>query len=375
MTATTEDAPGHVEQRTVRPRIDDVAREAGVSKTAVSFAFNSPERLAPETAERIRAVAERLGYTPHPVARMLTQRETLTIGVLTPQPLSVVFANPFFGMFAVGVGAAVEASGYALQFITPLRGSLAGAMHHATVDGVVAIGLSGDHPDVDQIRRAGVPIVLVDSTALPEWGSIAVDDVGGARAAAEHLLELGHRDVLVIGVEPPAPASRHDSKGVTAARLAGYREAFRAAGLELGDDRVVAAPATIAGGAAALERAWGAGLRPTGILAMSDALAIGAIGALRGHGLSVPADVSVVGFDDIEVAAHLDPALTTVHQPIARKGREAIELLLAAIAGQGAVEPEHRVLQTHLVVRASTGPVRVPAVPAAPVIDRPQPDR
>ncbi len=188
-----------MEPRTVRPRIDDVARAAGVSKTAVSFAFNSPERLAPDTAERIRAVAERLGYTPHPVARMLSQGETLTIGLLTPQPLSVVFANPFFGMFAVGVGAAAEASGYALQFISPLRGSLAGAMHHATVDGVVAIGLSGDHPDVDQIRRAGVPIVLVDSTALPEWSSIAVDDRGrcaiGRRASprARPSRHPGHR--------------------------------------------------------------------------------------------------------------------------------------------------------------------------------------
>ena len=83
-----------MEQRTIRPRIADVAREAGVSKTAVSFAFNCPDRLSTETASRIRRVAEQLGYTPHPVARMLTQRETLTIGVLTPQALSVVFSNP-----------------------------------------------------------------------------------------------------------------------------------------------------------------------------------------------------------------------------------------------------------------------------------------
>jgi alanine racemase len=354
-------------ERTIRPRIHDVAREAGVSKTAVSFAFNSPERLAPETAERIRAVAERLGYTPHPVARMLTRGATLTIGVLTPQPLSVVFANPFFGAFATGVGAAAEAAGYALQFISPMRGSLAGAMHHATVDGVVAVGLSGDHPEVDEIRRTGVPVVLVDSTAVPEWSSVAVDDAGGARAAADHLLGLGHRDLLVIGVEPPMPARTkrigRDPNGVTARRLAGYREALAGASVDLDDDRVVAGPATIEGGVIALDRALRTGLRPTAILAMSDALAIGAIAALRGRGLGVPADVSVVGFDDIDVAAHLDPALTTVHQPIARKGREAIELLLAAIdartgsAGHGAATPEHRVLPTHLVVRASTGPL------------------
>ena len=92
-----------MEQGTQRPRIADVAREAGVSKTAVSFAFNSPDRLAPETALRIRAVAEHLGYRPNPVARMLTQRQTMTIGVLTPQALSVIFSNPFFALFSEGV--------------------------------------------------------------------------------------------------------------------------------------------------------------------------------------------------------------------------------------------------------------------------------
>ena len=92
-----------MEQRTIRPRIADVAREAGVSKTAVSFAFNSPDRLSADTAQRIRQVADELGYTPHPVARMLSQRETLTIGVLTPQALSVIFSNPFFGAFSEGV--------------------------------------------------------------------------------------------------------------------------------------------------------------------------------------------------------------------------------------------------------------------------------
>ena len=211
-----------MEPRTMRPRIADVAREAGVSKTAVSFAFNSPDRLSSDTAERIRRVAEELGYSPNPVARMLSQGETLTIGVLTPQALSVIFSNPFFAAFSEGVAVAAEESGYALYFISPLHGSLARAMSRATVDGVVAIGLSDDHPEVEQIRRAGVPIVMVDSTALPGLGSIEVDDVGGARAAAEHVIGLGHRDVLVIGVEPPAPGDRDGAgrgRGTAAARL------------------------------------------------------------------------------------------------------------------------------------------------------------
>jgi DNA-binding LacI/PurR family transcriptional regulator len=346
-----------LEQRTIRPRIADVAREAGVSKTAVSFAFNSPDRLAPDTAERIRVVAEQLGYTPHPVARMLSQRATLTIGVLTPQALSVIFSNPFFWAFSEGVAGAAEASGYALYFISPLHGSLARAMSRATVDGVVAIGLSDDHPEVEQIRRAGVPIVLVDSTALPEHGSVEVDDTGGARAAAEHVIGLGHRQVLIIGVEPPAPSDAMDPGGVTALRLRGYREAFASVGVDVPDERVVVGPASIEGGMAALNGAWEDGIRPTAVLAMSDAMAIGAMRALRDLRMSVPDDVSVVGFDDIDLAQHVDPPLTTVHQPIRRKGEEAVRLLLTVVQRRDLAKPEHSRLETRLIIRGSTGPV------------------
>jgi DNA-binding LacI/PurR family transcriptional regulator len=346
-----------VEPASQRPRIADVAREAGVSKTAVSFAFNSPDRLASETATRIREVAEHLGYRPHPVARMLTQRQTLTIGVLTPQALGVMFSNPFFGAFSEGVALAAEAHGYGLHFISPLRGSLERALGRATVDGVVAIGLSDGHPEVEQIRHAHVPIVLVDSTALPEHGSIEVDDVGGARAAAEHILALGHRDVLVLGVEPPAPGAP-DPEGVTARRLRGYREAFAAVGASIDHDRVTIGPASIHGGIALVGRAWDDGLRPTAVLAMSDAMAIGAMRALRDRGLDVPGDVSVVGFDDIDLAPHVDPPLTTVHQPIRRKGEEAVRLLLTVIERRELATPEHRRLETRLIVRASTGPLR-----------------
>ena len=124
-----------MERRRTRPGIADVAREAGVSKTAVSFAFNSPERLSAETARRIREVAAALGYRPNPVARMLTQRQTMALGVLTPQSLAVVFSNPFFALFSEGVANAAEDMGYELHFISPLHGSLALAMGRSTVWG------------------------------------------------------------------------------------------------------------------------------------------------------------------------------------------------------------------------------------------------
>lgn len=346
-------------RRRARPRIADVAREAGVSKTAVSFAFNSPERLSPETAVRILEVADSLGYRPHPVARMLTQRRTWTIGVLTPQALSVVFSNPFFGMFSEGVAAAAETSGYALLFLSPLHGSLARAVGRATVDGCVAVGLSGSHPEVEQIRRAGLPTVYVDSHAFPAHPSVVVDDEQGAGLAAEHVASLGHRAILVIGVEPPAPSSLLSPDGVMSQRLAGYRAALGAVGISLGDDHVVVGPATIEGGMACLRRAWEDGLRPTAVLAMSDAMAIGAMHAARELGLAVPRDLSVVGFDDIDLARCTSPALTTVHQPVRRKGEEAVRLLLAAIETGEIGAPEQVRLPTRLIVRGSSGPAPV----------------
>ncbi len=152
-----------------------------------------------------------------------------------------------------------------------------------------------------------------------------------------------------------------DPEGVTARRLRGYREAFAEIGLSMPDERVVVGPASIDGGIAALNRAWEDGARPTAVLAMSDAMAIGAMRALRDMRLTVPGDVSVVGFDDIDLAPHVDPPLTTVHQPIRRKGEEAVRLLLTVVQRRDQAKPEHRRLETRLIVRGSTGPVQTGA--------------
>jgi DNA-binding LacI/PurR family transcriptional regulator len=337
--------------RRARVGIADVAEAAGVSKTAVSFAFNKPERLSDETAARIKVVANELGYRPDPVARMLTRGETRTIGVLTPQPLAVSISNPFFGALSEGIAAVAEASDYGINLISPLGGSLARAVSRATVDGIVAIGLSADHPEIEQIRRTGLPIVLVDSTAMADQPSVSIDDRAGARTAAEHLVGLGHRDFLVISIVE-AGTSPHT---VPADRLAGYRSALTAAGIELADDRVETDSSTVAGGALAFARAWSRGIRPTAVLAMSDAMAMGVIRAAAERGLGVPSDMSVVGFDDVDVSAYINPPLTTIHQPIRRKGEEAVRLLLAAIE-RSAPGRDHLRLDTHLVIRASTGP-------------------
>jgi DNA-binding LacI/PurR family transcriptional regulator len=337
-----------------RARIADVAREAGVSKAAVSFAFNSPERLATETAERIRRVAEDLGYRPHPVARMLTAGSTATIGILSPQALAQVFANPFFPLFAEGVATVTEDRGFGVLFISPLHGSLERALARATVDGVIVIGLDERHPEMEFVRRAALPVVLVDAAAWPEHSAIEVDDTAGALAAARHLLELGHRDLLVLTMEPSE--HQEDAASVMGRRMRGYRMALEEYNVDIEPGRVIVGPATFEGGEAALLRAWEDGYRPTGILSMSDAAAAGALQAARHLGLRVPDDLSVVGFDDLPLTRFTDPPLTTVHQPVRRKGEEAARMLLAALGRDTVRSAEHRVLETRLVVRRSTAP-------------------
>jgi DNA-binding LacI/PurR family transcriptional regulator len=348
-----EDLPISVSNASApRARIADVARVAGVSKAAVSFAFNNPARLNAETAERIRQVALDLGYRPHPVARMLSAGSTATIGILSPQALAQVFANPFFPLFAEGVATVTEDRGFGVLFISPLHGSLERALDRATVDGIIVIGLDERHPEMGSVRKAALPVVLVDAAAWPEHSTIEVDDTAGALAAARHLLELGHRDLVVLTMEPSE--KQDDAGSVMGRRMRGYRMALEEYNIDLAPGQVIAGPATFEGGEAALLRAWEDGLRPTGVLAMSDAAAAGVLQAARHLGMRVPDDLSVVGFDDLPLTRFTDPPLTTVHQPVRRKGEEAARMLLAALGPEPAREAEHRVLDTRLVVRRST---------------------
>lgn len=336
-----------------KPTIQDVADAARVSKTSVSFAFNAPERLRPETVMRIRRAAVSLGYRPQTLTRTLAQRRQGTLAILAPQALGTMFANPYFGEFVAGALTAAELAGYAAQFISPLHGSLAKAIDRSNVVGVVAIGLRADGPEAGEIRRAGIPFVAINSAPSIGEGSVVVDDEAGARAAADHLLGLGHESFLVLSLGP-FPSSAGDPWTVRARRMSGYSGGLAAHGIVLPAAAVEFAMASVQGGAEAFGRAWSSGLRPTAVLAMCDAMAIGILEAARGLSLRVPRDLSIVGFDDIEIARHTDPPLTTVRQPTRRKGEEAIRMLLESPIRREDGPSEQLLLETRLIIRAST---------------------
>jgi DNA-binding LacI/PurR family transcriptional regulator len=331
-----------------RVTIADVASAAGVSKTAVSFAFNNPDKLGHATLERVLGVAHDLGYTPHPAARALSMRRSGTIGVLIPQRLSTVFANPFLSELIQGLGELCEEHDLTMLLVPPLDGSLEGAIRQASVDGFISVGLSPDDGALEVLDRIGIPAVLIDSEGSPTHPAVNVDDEGGAEAAARHLLELGHHRLAVI-VLPPTRGQVGNTP-TAARRMAGYQAAFNRVGAP--PPYTLTAGISVAAGARAFESLPKGIRRPTAVLAMSDMAAIGVMSAAQAAGMRVPDDLSVVGFDDLPMAAWTSPALTTVRQPIVEKGRIAARLLIQRMKGRAVVSPPP--LSTSLVVRGST---------------------
>ncbi len=333
--------------------ISHIAKEAGVSKTAVSFAFNDPSQLAPATVRHIRDIAERLGYTPDPIARSMTTRRTNALGLLLPQDIATALANPFYTQFIRGIGKVCGRVGVTLMLVPPLWGSVLKAIPHATVDGFVVVGLEVDRGEIQLLRRRDVPFVMVDSDTPANIPSVNVDDRSGARMAMEHVLARGHRQIAIIALDSGKAGQIEEYTGTLAARLEGYRAALAEYGLALGSPgiQLVEAASSWEGGQAAFEQIWRAELRPTAIVAMSDIAAIGAIDAAREHKLHLPRDLSFVGFDDLPEARYTRPGLTTVRQPVEEKGALAAEMLVAALQQNAAAQ--HHMLPCELVVRQS----------------------
>lgn len=346
-----------------RPTSSDVAQAAGVSRSAVSFAFNSPSRLSVSTRDRILACAEDLGYSPSPLGRMLQAGQTRSLGVLLPQTLSKILENPYYSRFLMAVGQVCDEAGLTLLLTPPLRNSMVKAIPYAAVDGFIVCGLQEDRGEVAELRRRGIPFVLVDSNPSPDVPSVDVDDEQGAFDVLQHVLQLGHRRIAILSIDPEGENAEPDYLGPIHRRFRGAERALVSCGLSLQDVAVVEVPCTRMGGYQATKTLM-TDFAPTAIVAFSDILAFGAIGALDALGISVPQQVSVTGFDDLPEAAWLQPRLTTVRQPIVAKGRAAADFLVAAIRDQD--QHPRQLLGTTLIVRDSTRSLTSRAVVRAP---------
>ena len=333
-----------------KPTSSEVAAAAGVSRAAVSFAFNNPQRISAETRARILAAADELGYTPNTLARMLRAGTTHSIGVLLPQRLARILENPYYARFLMGVGQVCDQEGYTLLLTPPLQDSVLKAIPYAAVDGFIVCGLETDRGEVAELERRDIPFVLIDSDSYDGAPSVEVDDHGGARDVTRYLLELGHRRLAVLSMDPGPDAAVRGYRGPLARRMNGIAEALAEVGMTLPDVRLAEVPVTRTDGYRATRELMAAD-PPTAILALSDVLAYGAIDALQDLGLDVPEHVSVTGFDDLAESAWSRPRLTTVRQPIVTKGRTAADFLISAIRAQD--QHPHQRLGTSLVIRES----------------------
>lgn len=353
------------DQRRRRVTLAEMASALGVAPSTVSNAYNRPDQLSAKLRARIMATAERLGYAgPDPAARSLRRGRAGALGLLYTDRLSYAFADPAAILFLQGIARAAEEEGLGLLLLPGRSGGVRPTPSQAVVDGFIIYSLAQGDPQIAAALVRRLPTVLVD-VAHDEGGPVVgIDDRGAAREVAAHLLALGHRRFAVIafGLGPEHAVGYADPRQQAAAtfhvvgeRLRGYRAALADAGLPWSAVPVYTCEDnTREAGREAATRLLAREPRPTAILTMSDRYALGALDAARALGLTVPDDLSIVGFDDIPEAALARPALTTIRQDHHEKGLRAARLLIAQLRGEEA--PALTLFHTAFVVRESTAP-------------------
>lgn len=311
-----------------RITIADIARESGYSKTAVSFAFNRPERLSREARKKIVEIAERLGYIPDPLARNLSRSSSDAVGLLLPHSVDRALANPHLCDIVRGVGKVCHREALNLTIIPPVEGRAADLAGEAAVDGLLAIGLDPDAGVLAAVTKRKLPFVSIDGDALSGIPSVGIDDCAAARACMDYLQEMGHTKVAILGLDAPAPSESYRYSGIHRKRIRGVQES----GVE---SLFFSCEPSFEAGYAMADRIVHQ-LPVSACFAFGDTIAIGLIRRCLDLGLRVPGDLSVAGFDGVQEADHISPRLAGIRQPGLEKGEKAAELLLSIMAGKPA---------------------------------------
>lgn len=335
--------------------LKDVARLAEVDPSTVSRVLRGDpsQAVRPETRDRILAAAETLSYRPNALARGLRTRRTDTLGLIIPSLENVGFSEVTHGIQAAAAAAgrlvvvveaeALERAGEETGVEEPYSRLIA----DGRVDGLIVAFATLDDHLVMQLADRGIPLVLVNRRTVGVHGSVVVDDERGSALAVEHLVELGHRQIGYVGLAAETDTARR--------REHGFRSAMTDAGLEVDPHWVASGAPTLSGGQRAIEGllATVGAERPSGLFVASLLGAIGVLTGLRAASIGVPGAMSVIAFNDHELAAHLDPPLTTVRMPNFQMGAEAVGLLLEAIDGQ---DQRDLMIETppEVIVRGST---------------------
>ncbi len=325
--------------------IKDVAKAASVSHSTVSRALANSPLIPAKTRHRVERIAKKLGYTPNAIARGLVTQRTHAIGVIVTS-----IADPFVAEVVRGIEQIAGDNGYRVVLGTshndPEREiNSVKALREWRVDGVIVASSRVGSLYSSILQDIGVPIVLINNQQQGSFiHSIAIDDTQGAKLATNHLLALGHRTIGHICGPKGYAASKN--------RLAGYRSALKKAGIIFDPTLVVAGNGRIEGGAQ-ITRLLSHTPIPTAVFCYNDITAIGALSTLRQHRIRVPADMALVGFDDIAFGMYVDPPLTTIHQPMLEMGQQAMHMALT-LMNDPASQVSDVVIPGELIVRESS---------------------
>jgi LacI family transcriptional regulator len=328
--------------------IKDVAALAGISYTTVSHVVNNTRPVSQEVRLKVEAAIKSLDYVPSAVARSLKAKTTATIGLLVPNSL-----NPYFAELARGIEDYCERNGYCVILCNSddnpdKQRSYLRVLLEKRIDGLIVASAGGDSGLAQGLAGVKTPMVIVDrGLDGVDADLVRIDHEYGAYLATRHLLELGHRDIATIG--GPATTS------VAQMRLAGYCRALKEAGIEVRQERMLESDFTSTGGynAAAILLESNP---PSAIFAGNDMIGIGVLRAAAERNVRVPSELSVIGFDDIQMSRYVYPALTTVGQSILQLGEMAAEVLLRRIATPN-LGTDQRIVTPSIVLRESTAPL------------------
>jgi len=327
----------------------DVAERAGVSVAVVSYVVNPGSRpVARSTREKVEKAIEELGYYPNEIARGLVLQQSSTIGLITPD-----YTNPVYGEEAEAIQEVCLPNGYLMLFVysgnsIERERELVLMFRAKQVDGVIIQPVSSDPVEtIRPLKRAGIPVVLLQHDCC-DAPCVVLADVQGGQLATQHLLDLGHRRIGLIKGRLPGAARAEE-------RLIGYRQALQVAGIEYDPALVIISDVTQDAGYQATQQLLALPEPPTAVFCHNDVLAVGAMHAVYAAGLSIPGDISVVGYDDTAGSAHLVPPLTTVRFSRKEMGRQAASILFRSIEQNGNNEIYTIELPVELIVRDSTG--------------------
>ncbi len=335
--------------------IREVARRSGVSMATVSRALNGRPDVNDATRARIEQIANELGYTPNQQARALVRRRSDMVGLIWDTGyVETEGRQPFLQDLLVGLKMALVDTGYHLMLLSPrtrengVNAFVQAAMQHG-LDGVVLMGVNENEVAVDTLISSGRPCVGLD---LPVTGDraayVSSDNRAGAAIAVQHLYDLGHRRIATIAGPLPLMAAED--------RLTGFNEATASLGLTVPDTYVQSGDFFLHSGYVAMQTLLALKNRPTAVFVAGDEMAVGAMQATLDAGLEIAKDISIVGYDDIELAAVVRPSLTTVSQDYRGIGRAAVALLTSIIeAGDSAPPPTPVHVPGQLLIRQSTG--------------------